>query len=128
MVNKVIILGRLGNDPEVRQTPGGASVTNFAVATNEKWTDKSGAKQERTEWHRVVVWGKLAEVCATFLRKGRSAYVEGKLQTREWQDKDGQTKYTTEIVASSVQFLGDGSSSAREPEGGSSDYEPGMFG
>lgn len=126
MVNKVIILGRLGSDPELRQTSGGASVANFSLATTEKWTDKSGEKKSHTEWHRIVVWGKLADVCSTFLRKGKQAYVEGKLQTREWQDKDGQTKYTTEIVASSVQFVGDRNS--EKHESGGDEPEPGMFG
>jgi len=105
-VNKVILVGRLGQNPEVRYTPSGAAVANFSVATNESWTDKSGQKQERTEWHRVVVWGKLAELCNQYLAKGRQVYVEGRLQTRQWQDKDNQTKYTTEIQAQTVQFLG----------------------
>lgn len=111
-VNKVILVGRLGQNPEVRYTPSGAAVANFSVATNEAWTDKSGQKQERTEWHKVVVWGKLAELCSQYLTKGRQAYVEGRLQTRQWQDKDGQTKYTTEIQAQTVQFLGGNSTSA----------------
>src|SRR4051812_25033331 len=111
-VNKVILVGRLGQNPEVRYTPSGAAVTNFSVATNESWTDKQGAKQERTEWHRIVVWGKLAELCAQYLSKGRQAYVEGRLQTRQWQDKDGQTKYTTEVQAQTVQFLGGASAGA----------------
>lgn len=105
-VNKVILVGRLGQNPEVRYTPSGAAVANFSVATNESWTDKSGQKQERTEWHRVVVWGKLAELCSQYLSKGRQCYVEGRMQTRQWQDKDGQTKYTTEVQAQTVQFLG----------------------
>ncbi|MEN9722214.1 MAG: single-stranded DNA-binding protein [Pseudomonadota bacterium] len=105
-VNKVILIGRLGQNPEVRHTPSGSSVANFSVATNEAWTDKSGQKQERTEWHRVVVWGKLADLCGQYLAKGRQIFVEGKLQTRQWQDKDGQTKYTTEVLAQTVQFLG----------------------
>src|SRR3954467_9659208 len=105
-VNKVILVGRLGQNPEVRYTPSGAAVANFSVATNESWTDKSGQKQERTEWHKVVVWGKLAELCNQFLAKGRQCYLEGRLQTRQWQDKDGQTKYTTEVQAQTVQFLG----------------------
>ncbi len=105
-VNKVILVGRLGQNPEIRYTPSGAAVTNFSVATNESWMDKSGQKQERTEWHRVVVWGKLAELCSQYLQKGRQCYVEGRLQTRQWQDKDGQTKYTTEVQAQTVQFLG----------------------
>ncbi len=107
-VNKVILVGRLGQNPEVRYTPSGAAVANFSIATNEAWTDKSGQKQERTEWHRIVVWGKQAENCAQYLSKGRQAYIEGRLQTRQWQDKEGQTKYTTEVMAQTVQFLGQG--------------------
>ncbi|MBC7692775.1 MAG: single-stranded DNA-binding protein [Methylotenera sp.] len=105
-VNKVILVGRLGQNPEVRYTPSGAAVANFSVATNESWQDKSGQKQERTEWHKVVVWGKLAELCNQYLQKGKQVYLEGRLQTRQWQDKDNQTKYTTEIQAQTVQFLG----------------------
>lgn len=105
-VNKVILIGRLGQNPEIRFTPSGAAVANFSVATNETWLDKAGQKQERAEWHRVVVWGKLAELCGQYLTKGRQAYIEGRLQTRQWQDKDGQTKYTTEVQAQTVQFLG----------------------
>ncbi len=106
-VNKVIIVGRLGTDPELRYTPGGQAVAKLSVATSENWNDKQGQKQERTEWHRVVVWGKLAEVCGQHLSKGRQVYVEGRLQTRSWDDKtSGQKKYATEIVANTVQFLG----------------------
>src|SRR5947209_11564752 len=114
-VNKVILVGRLGQNPEVRYTPPGAAVANFSVATNESWTDKSGQKQERTEWHKVVVWGKLAELCNQYLAKGRQVYLEGRLQTRQWQDKDGQTKYTTEVIANTVQFLGAGGKSEGIP-------------
>jgi len=122
-VNKVILLGRLGQNPEVRHTPSGASVANFSLATNESWMDKSGQKQERTEWHRIVVWGKLADLCGQYLTKGRQAYVEGRLQTRQWQDKDGQTKYTTEIQAQTVQFLGAGTGAgAGQGAGGPSNY------
>lgn len=111
-VNKVIILGRLGQDPELKYTPSGAAVCNFSVATSETWTDKnSGQKQERTEWHRVVVWGKLAELCNQYLAKGRQAFVEGKLQTRSWDDKNGEKRYTTEINATTVQFVGSGGGS-----------------
>lgn len=106
MINKIILIGRLGVNPEVRYTTSGMAVVNFTLATNEAWTDKNGQKQERTEWHRVVVWGKLAELCAQYLCKGKRAYVEGKLQTRQWQDKGGQIKYTTEVQAQVVQFLG----------------------
>jgi len=105
-VNKAIVIGNLGKDPEVRFTPGGQAVANFSVATNESWKDKNGQTQERTEWHRIVVWGKLAELCGEYLKKGRSAYVEGRLQTREWNDKEGKKNYTTEIVANQVVFLG----------------------
>lgn len=103
-VNKVIVLGRLGQDPELKYTPSGAAVCTLSVATSEAWTDKSGQKQERTEWHRAVVWGKLAELCGQYLGKGRQVYLEGRLQTRSWE-KDGQKRYTTEINANVVQFL-----------------------
>lgn len=105
-VNKVILIGNLGADPEVRFTPGGQAVANFRIATSESWNDKNGQKQERTEWHRIVVWGKLAELCGEYLKKGRQCYVEGRLQTREWTDKEGRKNYTTEVVASAVTFLG----------------------
>src|ERR1041384_205599 len=104
-VNKVILVGNLGKDPEVRYTPGGQAVANFTIATNEAWTDKQGQKQERTEWHRIVVWGKTAENCGEYLSKGRQVYVEGRLQTREWTNKEGAKQYTTEIVANQVLFL-----------------------
>lgn len=105
-VNKVLLIGRLGSNPEVRFTPSGAAVANFSMATNESWNDKNGQKQERTEWHRIVVWGKLAQLCGEYLSKGRQCYVEGRLQTRQWQDKEGATKYTTEVIANTIQFLG----------------------
>ena len=104
-VNKVIILGNVGADPELRYTPGGAAVTNFNIATNESWTDNNGEKQERTEWHRIVVWGRLAEICNQYLRKGSKVYVEGRLQTRSWEGQDGQKRYTTEVVAREMQML-----------------------
>lgn len=112
-VNRVLLMGNLGADPEVRFTPSGQAVANFRIATNESWTDKSGQKQERTEWHRIVVWGKLAELCGEYLKKGRQCFVEGRLQTREWTDKENKKNYTTEIVANNVQFIGgrDGASS-----------------
>lgn len=125
-VNKVLLIGRLGNNPEIRYTPGGAAVANFNMATNESWNDKNGQKQERTEWHRVVVWGKLAQLCGEYLSKGRQVYVEGRLQTRQWQDKEGQNRYTTEVIATTIQFLGSGgertdsSSSHRAPSASSS--------
>jgi single stranded DNA-binding protein (ssb) len=105
-VNKVILIGNLGSDPEVRYTPSGAAVCNFNIATNESWNSKEGKKEERTEWHKIVVWAKLAELCGEYLSKGRTVYVEGRLQTREWNDKDGNKRYTTEVVAQSIQFLG----------------------
>ncbi|MCF8057647.1 MAG: single-stranded DNA-binding protein [Bacteriovoracaceae bacterium] len=105
-INKVMLIGRLGSDPELKYTPSGSAVCNFSLATSESWTDKSGQKQEKTEWHRVVVWGKLAELCNQYLAKGRQAFIEGSLQTRQWDDKSGQKRYTTEINAKNVQFLG----------------------
>jgi len=105
-LNKVMLIGNLGSDPDVRYTPSGAAVANFNMATTEKWKDKqSGNLEERTEWHRVVVWGKLAELCKEYLSKGRTVYIEGRLQTRSWDDKDGNKRYTTEVVAQTVQFL-----------------------
>ena len=121
-VNKVILLGRLGQDPELKYTPSGAAVCNFSLATTESWTDKnSGQKQERTEWHRVVVWGKLAELCNQYLSKGKQAFVEGRLQTRSWEDDSGQKKYATEINATTVQFLGGQSSQSTTNVGSASD-------
>jgi len=105
-VNKVIVVGRLGADPEVKNISPEQTVARLSLATSETWNDKQGMKQERTEWHRVVVWGKLAELCGKYLSKGRQVYVEGRLQTRSWEDDQGQKKYTTEIVAKTVQFLG----------------------
>lgn len=105
-VNKVIIVGRLGADPEVKTVSSGQTVCRLSVATSENWTDRDGQRQERTEWHRVVVWGRIAEVCGQHLAKGRQVYLEGRLQTRSWEDQQGQKKYTTEIVATTVQFLG----------------------
>jgi single-strand DNA-binding protein len=120
-VNKAILIGNLGADPEVRFTPGGQAVANFRIATSESWTDKNGQKQDRTEWHRIVVWGKLAELCGEYLAKGRQCYVEGRLQTREWTDKENRKNYTTEVVASNVVFLGsrDGAGAARGSNGAS---------
>jgi single-strand DNA-binding protein len=105
-VNKVILIGNLGRDPELRYTQGGQAVANFTLATTERFPTREGERQERTEWHRIVAWGRTAELCAQYLSKGRSVYVEGRLQTREWEDRDGQKRRTTEIVAQSVQFLG----------------------
>jgi single-strand DNA-binding protein len=107
-VNKVILLGNLGNDPEVRYTQGGQAVTELRLATTEQWADKDGQKQERTEWHSVQVWGKTAEHCAQYLAKGRSVYVEGRLESREYADKDGVKRKVWEVRADKVTFLGTG--------------------
>jgi single-strand DNA-binding protein len=106
-INKVIIVGNLGQDPETRYMPSGSAVTNFTVATNESWKDKqTGEQKDRTEWHRVAMFNRLAEIAAEYLRKGSQVYIEGKLRTRKWQDKDGQDRYTTEIIADEMQMLG----------------------
>ncbi len=106
-VNKVILVGNLGRDPEVRYSPNGSAVANVTLATSESWKDKtSGEKQEKTEWHRIVFFGRLAEIAGEYLKKGAQIYVEGRLQTRKWQDKDGHERYTTEIVANDMQMLG----------------------
>ncbi len=105
-VNKVILIGNLGSDPELRQTPSGTSVATFTLATNETWNDKEGQKQERTEWHRIVAWGRLAEICGQYLHKGRQVYIEGRLTTRSWEDKQGAQRKTTEVVAQNMQMLG----------------------
>ncbi len=108
-VNKVILVGNLGRDPELRYTQGGQPVANFTLATNESWNKKDGSgREERTEWHRIVAWGRTAELCAQYLAKGRTVYIEGRLQTREWENKEGQKQRTTEVVAQTVQFLGSG--------------------
>ena len=104
-VNKVILIGNLGKDPEFKYTPSGQPVATFSIATTERFADKSGQRQERTEWHNIVAWGKLAELVNQYLKKGRSAYIEGRLTTRSWDDKDGNKKYKTEIVANTIQFL-----------------------
>lgn len=106
MLNKVFIIGNLGKDPEVRFTPGGKAVAKFPVATSERWTDQEGNKQERTEWHNVVVWGKQAETCGQYLAKGRQVFIEGSIRTRQYDDKDGNKRYITEVVARDVRFLG----------------------
>jgi single-strand DNA-binding protein len=105
-VNKVILIGNLGRDPELRYTQNGQAVTNFSLATSESWTDKNGERSEKTEWHRIVAWAKTAELCAQYLSKGRTVYIEGRLQTRDWEDKEGVKRQTTEVVANTVQFLG----------------------
>lgn len=106
-INKVIIVGNLGADPEMRYMPSGSAVTNFTVATSESWKDKdSGEQKERTEWHKVAAFARLAEICGEYLLKGSQVYIEGKLRTRKWQDKDGKDRYTTEIIADQMQMLG----------------------
>ena len=120
-VNKVTLIGHLGKDPELRATSSGQSVASFSVATNEKWTGKSGTPEERTEWHNVVVWAKLAEICSEYLTKGSQVYIEGRLQTREFTDKDGNNRQRTEINAREVVFLGGkGTGQGRDFSGGTS--------
>ena len=124
MVNRVFLVGRLGRDPEQRFTSSGTPVTNFSLATDERWKDQSGERQTRTEWHQIVVWGRLAEICSQYLNKGKLVFIEGRLQTREWDDRDGNKRRTTEIVASDMQMLGSRSEeqgmreSAPAPEAG----------
>ncbi len=105
MVNKALLIGRLGADPEVRYTPDGTMVTNFRLATDMQWKDKNGEKLQRTEWHRIVAYGKLAEICSNYLSKGKLIFIEGRIQTRSWEDKDGVKRSTTEIVAANMQML-----------------------
>lgn len=126
-INKVILIGNLGADPEKRVTSTGQVVTNFNIATTDRWNDKSGQRQERTEWHRIVVWGQQAENCAQYLSKGRPVYIEGSLRTRQWDDKDGNKRYTTEIVAQRVQFLGSAGGNRSEAptfDGGAANATP----
>jgi single-strand DNA-binding protein len=118
-VNKVILVGNLGADPDMRYTPSGQGVCELRIATSESWNDKNGQRQERTEWHRVVVWGKRAEVCSKYLSKGRQVYVEGRIQTRTYDDKEGNKRYITEVIAQRVQFLG-----SRGDGGGETQYIP----
>ncbi len=118
MVNKVILIGNLGKDPELRTTSGGQSVASVTLATNEKFKDRDGNLQERTEWHNIVLWGRDAENVHKYCKKGKQLYVEGRLQTRKWQDKEGKDRYTTEIVAEMVKFLGGGQGGGGGEEGG----------
>jgi len=120
-VNKVILIGNLGSDPEVKYTPSGVPVANFSLATSETWNDKSGERQEKTEWHRLVIWRKLAEIAGQYLKKGSKIYIEGKLQTRSWDDQNGQKRYTTEVVVNDLQMLdgrGDGGGARPGPDPG----------
>jgi len=119
-VNKVILVGNLGRDPEVRYMPNGEAVCNFSIATTENWKDKSGVKQEKTEWHNIVMYRKLAEIAGEYLKKGRPVYVEGRLQTRKWE-KDGVTRYTTEIIGDNMQMLG-----SKSDAGGGASYDGGQ--
>ncbi|MBU6460923.1 MAG: single-stranded DNA-binding protein [Proteobacteria bacterium] len=116
-VNKVILVGNLGKDPEVRYAPSGDAIANITLATSEQWKDKSGEKQEKTEWHRVVFFGKQAEIVSQYLKKGSQVYIEGRLQTRKWQGQDGQDRYTTEVVADRMQMLGGRAASAEASPG-----------
>jgi len=118
-LNKVLLIGNLGKDPEIRYTQNGQSVATFSLATSDNWTDQTGNRQERTEWHNVVAWGKLADLSQRFLAKGRQVYIEGRIQSREWTDQSGVKRRTTEIIASSIVFLG-----ARAAQGGSYDAPP----
>ncbi|HYM62495.1 MAG TPA: single-stranded DNA-binding protein, partial [Thermoanaerobaculia bacterium] len=116
-INKVILIGRLGKDPEVRSVPSGTTVAKFSLATDERFTDRNGEKQERTEWHNIVAWGKLADICGQYLRKGKQVYIEGSIRTDSWEDKEsGQKKYRTEIIANTMKMLG----SKSDTEGGDS--------
>ncbi|MFS1701334.1 single-stranded DNA-binding protein [Alteromonas sp. AMM-1] len=119
-VNKVILVGNLGNDPEVRYMPNGNAVANLSIATSESWKDQQGQIQERTEWHRLTMYRRLAEIAGEYLKKGSQIYVEGKLQTRKWQDQQGQDRYTTEIIVDQMQMLGGGSQGGQGGQGGQS--------
>ncbi|MEL6615717.1 MAG: single-stranded DNA-binding protein [Bacteroidota bacterium] len=116
-INKVILVGNLGSDPELRYTGSGTAVCNFSLATSESYKDRDGNQVENTEWHRIVAWARLAEICGEYLKKGRQVYIEGQLQTRQWEDKDGNTRYTTEIKAREMQMLG-----SRDDNGGGGNY------
>jgi len=113
-VNKVILVGNLGRDPEIRRSQGGTTIASFSLATNEAWNNREGQREERTEWHKIVVFGKLADFCGQYLSKGKQVYLEGRLQTRSWDDREGNKKYTTEIVAASIVLLGKAGSGSGE--------------
>jgi single-strand DNA-binding protein len=121
-INKVILIGNLGADPEVRYTGNGTAVASFRIATTERWTNPNGEKGERTEWHRIVAWRRLAEICGEYLSKGKQVYVEGRLQTRSWEDKDGNKRWTTEIVALNMQMLGSPAEQNFSQENSKQDY------
>jgi single-strand DNA-binding protein len=122
-VNKVILIGNLGKDPEIRYTTGGQAVANFTIATSDSYTNKDGEKQENTEWHKIVAWGRLAEICGEYLTKGRMVYIEGSLRTRSWEDKEGNTRWTTEVVARSMEMLSSQGSRSESPSKDSSSAE-----
>lgn len=128
MVNKAILVGRLGRDPETRYTGGGTAVANFSIATSEKFKDKNGEKQEKTEWHKITAWGKLAEICQQYLKKGALVYIEGTIGTREWQDKEGIKRYTTEITARQMQMLGSRSDGGNSAPAHDDADEPSQYG
>jgi len=124
-INKVILIGNLGADPEVRYTPSGVAWANFSIATTETWKDKNtGEKKEQTEWHRIVVWRRLAEICGEYLQKGRQVYIEGKLQTRSWEDKEGNKRWTTEVVASDMKMLGSPGERGSGTQSGGDQFPP----
>jgi len=123
-INKVILVGNLGKDPECRFMPNGEAVANFSIATTDSWKDKAGAKQERTEWHNIVAYKKLAEIIGEYLKSGSSVYIEGRLQTRKWQTKEGQDRYTTEIIADTMQMLGGKPTGESAPQTKTSKADP----
>ena len=124
MVNKVILIGRLGADPEIRYTPSGAEVATFRIATSESWTNKSGEKEERTEWHRIVAWRGLAKICGEYLSKGKLVYIEGRLRTRSWEDKEGHKRSTTEIEATEMKMLGGMGEQKSKGKNSEGDFSP----
>ena len=124
-LNKVMLIGNLGRDPEVRYTASGTAVASFSLATSEKYKNKSGESEERTEWHNITLWGRLAEIAGEYLAKGKTVYIEGRLQTRKWQDRDGKDRYTTEIVGEKMQMLGSRGEGGRQGAGRQEGQEPG---
>jgi single-strand DNA-binding protein len=127
-INLAILIGNLGKDPQLRYTQSGTPVCTFSIATTENWTDQSGQKQQKTEWHNIVVWSKQAENCAKYLRKGRAAYIEGRVQTRSWDDNTGQKRYSTEIVADTVKFLGEPPNGQEQAERPAAQQKPASAG
>ncbi len=125
MINKAILIGNLGADPELRYTQSGTPVASFRIATTERWKDKDGNQQEQTEWHNIVAWSRLAEICGEYLNKGSRVYIEGKLQTRKWQDQNGNDRYTTEIVAREMKMLTPRGEGGGGSYGGGGGYDPG---